>query len=1379
MPRSRRPKPRTSESRKRVASVDEDWFSIRAILEERRINGHTEYLVDWDDDETTGKRYTPTWSREVTDQAKEEWDNIKASRSGKRVEQDSQDSEDSQPPRPANWRQLQKSQTQTSGQPDELRPRRGRRKRQSCSATDESERPRKVVKVVNSPAPSEEPASSIASLSFTGSVVDGASDIDSPGHLIQPDPDSLQPPQHLVVQLQKDAQFDPAEYSSQNNTQTSGLSSHSIAELESQDDCLVVASQPSRQTIPDSQEPSGQTWSLDLDHVEHVEHEPSAQSPLGTRNSSPVNDYYPAADHHQDAPASANPSRHCAREIAGHFSGHFDDSDIPSHQPDQRKSLSGSSGDFCLTTPADKSHSEVQSPGVNNDVAVVPDKSSSPTFLSQLPLPFSFHVPESSPTELQSPPAASLVGETPSNQEQNSASASGVTGNLTEPQDAQIVPTTSFVSHVAAFTDSHDTDQGGSPIITARISSPQKTPVTGSSQPSSSSSSFVVSRDRMDSNHAACAPSGRAPQSSAIDELSQILNLDSVTAVMAEKQASPDSERPLEGAAEPRETLLPASDAQASPRGEQQRQPQDPVGESEHMQPKSRNSPSQSAVQSLQGIVGMIFQGPDLPTLGSEIADATQNPEPATVSLADISTSQNLEGAAGLSLIPSLLPHEGSSPGDLPQTDPLSSAAVPLPMSQPRADEESDEESDDESSDASREIIVLKHIVTLPFQASIRPFYDDTLLEYKKEVTQFGDVFNREEYTEPDEALVYKIEQVLGRLYNICDYPPDVVGTALEELPSNQLIKYCCDGNAKFNFLFELLQGLTRETRILIVARSVELLKLLYRLAEALGIECVCEELGQSSKQDSGSSVARITLILPERNVDEDDFDVVVGYDHSYGSSEIGKKLEPEIPDARSPLVLLLVTTHSIEHIDLHVPSDLGLLERRNALVSGIVRARQLVGDPDRGYPEPHELASLFLDYLNGLVEGIIWDPVPLPEDILDVYLNTQSRSQIPAKDTFNVVGNSRKRKLDDSDDDDAKRPRMLSSKHSTIEGNDAPVPDDVQALLASVKPKESSAALPSTATISVPVAVLQALAEQVSELRRQVDAADKDAQYKSLISGLESRVKEYERTSAKLYSCQRQALEDRTKFERQAQKTEAALQNATETAQKDAEKAQKRIVDLETTVARLTAGQDGSGETALAQTQRLLEEAQEKTQMLEKRLQNAHRDADYARSLYQDATATSSALRGENENLKEQVADLGKKTEETLGRVHAIQADVATKQYLLQIRNLKAQLREREIELDCAKDELRLLKNGRRETRQVSVPRSPRMGMMSPRTGRATYGSSTGNSGGASASRAGSPAMSTSAADGVPISGVLAGVQFMTHLQGPGNGRWRNHLRE
>ncbi|KAG6041905.1 hypothetical protein E4U41_000393, partial [Claviceps citrina] len=1281
MPRTRQPKARTSELRKQAASPDEGWFTIRAILDERRVKGRTEYLVDWDDDATTGEAFDPTWTRDVTDQAKEEWDRTKALRTGKQVEPDSQDSKgskDSQPPRPANRRQQQR--TKTAGPSGASRSRQGRRRRRGCSPTDESEeRPRKITKLADSATLSEEPLSSTASLTFTDSAVESASDIDSPGH--RRDSGAVRS-RKLVVQFQKHSQFDPAEYNSQHNTQHSGLSSQSIAELESQDDRLIFTSQPSRQTIPDSQEPSGQTWSVDF---QQAEHESSAQDSVETRHSSRVDDRHRTSDLQQDERQSGGQSGRCVQEAAGHSSEHSNGPDIPSHQTNQRESLtSGAIQDSYWTTSADKPCPEAQSPGINKDLTVVPDTSSALKFVSQAPLPFSFDIPESSPAEVQGSLATSVVEETLSGQNRILAGTSLAAGYLTESQDAQVLTTTPFsVSHVAALTDSHGTDKDGSPLA-ANTSLPPQASDTGS-RPST-----VTRLDTMDSSHMARIRSDPAPQMSAADELSRILNLDRV---MAEASGSPDSARPLGGAAELSEAQLSEPKVQASQADEEHSQSKNSVVESEHTQGESPSS-RVCAVESLQAIVNKVFDGPDWPVSHTIVPDAIHDPEPPTVSLADVLNPQ-IAGGAALTPIPSLL-HQEASPGGVPRTD-LPSSAVSVPVDQPQADEESD----DGFSDGSREPIVLKHIVTLPFQASLRPLYDDTLLEFKAEITHFGDVFNSEEFAEPDEALVLKLDRVLGRLLNICDYPPDVVGTALEDLPSDQLIKYCCDGNAKFNFLFELLQGLTKETRILIVARSVELLTLLYRLAEALGIKCICRDIGKGSEADSGTSVAKLTLILPGTNVDEDDFDLVVGYDHSFGSSEIGKKLEPEIPDARSPMVLMLVTTHSIEHIDLYVPSDLTALERKNALVSGIVRARQLVGDPDRGYPEPHELASLFLDYLNGLVEGFVWDPVPLPEEILDVFVNSQPRSQMPVTAALDAESaeNSRKRKLDDSDDEDVKRRRMFSFKHFTVAANEAPVSDDVQALLSSVKPKENTTT--PKGVVGVPVAVLQALAEQVSELRRQVDVADKDSQYKSLISGLETQVKEYERTSAKMYASQREALEDRSRFERQALKAEAALCSANEAAQRDAEKAQKRMADLEATVARLTiAGQDGSAETPLAKTQKLLQEAQEKTHTLEKRLDTAHNDADYARRLYQDATAASSALRAENASLREQVAELGKKTEGTLGKIHAMQADATMRQLLARIRHLKAQLREREIELDCTHNELRLLRNSRRETR-------------------------------------------------------------------------------
>ncbi|KAG6235117.1 hypothetical protein E4U25_005231 [Claviceps purpurea] len=1282
-------------------------------------------------------------SREVTDQAKEEWDNSKASRSGKQVERDIQHGGDSQPPRPPNWRRLQR--TRTLGASDAIRSRQGRRRQRdgSVSDDDESERPCKVAKVARSPTISQEPDSSVASLSYADSVVHSTSEIDGPGDLDQRDLDPVGN-QRLMIQLPKNPLFDPAEYSSyssQHNTQASGLSSQSIAELESQDDCLFVASQLSHQTIPDSQEPSGQTWSVDLQSSAHSARETWISSQVDNR-------HYPTVKLQQNELHPGNSSS-CLLEARAHSIGHSSVSglsngpDIPSHQPHQPKSFSGTSQDFHLTAFADKLNFEASTPGIGSELSIVPDSNAAPAFLSQPPLPFSFPIPESSSSVLQGSPDASVVDEFISSLGQVSASASSAADYLTESQDAQILHITPFVSHVSAFTVSHDTEQGGNPLVTLQQAS------TGSSQPSSSVS--VVTHDKMGSSRAARTPSKPARLSSAVDELSQIFALDDDSDDMPESPGSPDFKTALADVVASSCKAEPfGPDVQASHVQQQQSQPCSLAAQSEQAKFKSPPKSPPSAVQSLQGMVDMIFHRPDLPVSDPVLPDATNHEGPSTVSPADISNPQ--------SLMPSLLAQDELSSIGLLRSEYHSSAAAASGHVSPlETDEESDDDDDDDDDDSdsssSQEAVALKHTVTLPFQASIRPLYDDTLLEYKEEITQYGNVFSSEEYIEPEEALVHKIDQVLDGLRNICDYPPDVTGSAIETLPSNQLIKYCCDGNGKFNFLFELLQGLTKDTRILIVARSVELLKLLYRLAEALGIECIYGDLGLSFKPESGISIARITLILPDRDVDEDDFDLVIGYDYSFGSSVVGLRLEPEIPGARSPMVLTLVTTHSIEHIDLHIPGDLTLLERKNALVSCIVRARQLVKDPDRGCPEPHEVASLFVEYLNGLTDDVIWEPAPLPEDILDIYFHSQSRSQIPATDAPEVLGIVRKRKLDDQDDSDdegAKRPRISSSKQPTVGANDAPVPDDVRALLDSVKPKtmDSTAATSFTGVVSVPVAVLQALAEQVSELRRKVDTADTDTLYKSLISALDTRIREYERTSAKIYSSHRAALEDRSTFERQAQTAEAALQTAKEASQKHTEKSQKKIAGLEATITRLTAGPDASKETPLSKTQKLLEEAQEKAQTLERRLEIANKDADYARSLYQDATATSGALRGENASLKEQVTDLARKTEDTLGKVHAIQADTAIKHHLVQISDLKSQLRERDLELEHTKDELRLLKRARRETRQVSVPRSPRLGMMSPRTGRVSYG---GAGEGASASRGGSPA----------------------------NGRWKNHLRD
>ncbi|OAA40345.1 Chromo domain-like protein [Metarhizium rileyi] len=1319
MPRQRRSQPRTSKSRRTIDVSDEEgWYKIRSILDERLVNGYVEYLVDWDDNKETGQVYSPTWSREVTEAAYDEWKQQKRPHA---TESRARDSQDSQPPRPSNWRQLQRSQA--------ARPSRASRRRRSTPDEVDICRPAKVARTAYSATPSEEPVPSIVSISSPVSLDDS----DGPDCLGRRILDA-KPSHRLFIELQAKPDFDSSEYASQHNIQSSGQSSQSIAELEELDEWQLFASQLTRQTIPDSQEPSGQTWTPDKQVTEFApssqgeafEDQDETQPQTHSQHASP-NEESSSPSHHQNCSRS--------RDENEAYSNQYN-TDIPSNQLGQAETqLLFTSKDFDLTA-ATKPHS---APSPLRDEILTSIPTSCPVFLSQV-VATALNLPESSAFS-QASPTKSAVAETPSYTKQNSACPSSLTTGFAaasrdatqdESQDAQVFAIDPFISHVKAFSDSHDT-------IDAASSSVLDIPHIVSHLSPAPQSKFAMENQDTDE------PANPTPRPSAVDELSQILNLDKV---MAESPSHPPDEKCAEHSG-PSDIPTVSTSTQ-----DQHRQHSPAFGpQSEQIDYDIPLASQVSAVASMKSIVDAIFENPDLPVSSTRAPDASCNSqqEVSTISLADITNQPDL--AAPLPLMPSLLSHDNHSSGDMERS------GVSVSMGQPQQGRESDDDSDD----GSQEPIALKHIITLPFQASLRPLYDDTLLESKREVTQFGAVFNSEDYVEPDDTLVQKIDKVFSRLHNICDYPPDALGSTLEDLPSGQLIKYCYDANPKINFIYEFLQGLTKETRVLIVARSLELLRLLYRLTEALEIECVCKEIGKPKSQFT-SSIARATLILPGNDIEENDFDVVIGYDHCFGESEVGKKLEAEIPVARSPMVLILVTTHSIEHIDLYISDDLTPLERRNALLSGIVRSRQLVSDPDRGYPEPHELASLFLDYLNGQVEEISWEPIPIPEEVMDIYLNSQSRSQLPVEGSPEP-GNARKRKLDESDDEDVKRMRILSHRQSTLQTNEAPVPDDVKAFLESAN-IENTHLRASHVHISVPISVLQVLAEQNAELKRQLEVADRDAEYKSLIAGLETRIKEYERTNAKIYSSQRRALEDRIKFKRETIKAESNLVRAKEVAQRDAEKAEKKITDLEAIVVNLTANPLNTEEPSpLFKTHTLLQESLDKIALLEKRLDNARKEADYARSLYQDATATFSALRGENADLSEQVTELSKTKAETLSKVHQIQADSTIKTYLGQIRNLRTQLRQRELELEYTKEELRTLKNGRRETRQVSVPRSPRMGMMSPRTGRATYGSAAG-----STSRGTSPAP-TSAEN----AGMHAGMQFLGQ---PPNGRWQ-HLRD
>jgi hypothetical protein len=62
---------------------DEDtYYQVRTVLQERIVRKKVEYLIDWEDNERTGEKYTPTWEpkENLTERALADWEALKLAR---------------------------------------------------------------------------------------------------------------------------------------------------------------------------------------------------------------------------------------------------------------------------------------------------------------------------------------------------------------------------------------------------------------------------------------------------------------------------------------------------------------------------------------------------------------------------------------------------------------------------------------------------------------------------------------------------------------------------------------------------------------------------------------------------------------------------------------------------------------------------------------------------------------------------------------------------------------------------------------------------------------------------------------------------------------------------------------------------------------------------------------------------------------------------------------------------------------------------------------------------------------------------------------------------------------------------------------------------
>jgi chromosome segregation ATPase len=139
-----------------------------------------------------------------------------------------------------------------------------------------------------------------------------------------------------------------------------------------------------------------------------------------------------------------------------------------------------------------------------------------------------------------------------------------------------------------------------------------------------------------------------------------------------------------------------------------------------------------------------------------------------------------------------------------------------------------------------------------------------------------------------------------------------------------------------------------------------------------------------------------------------------------------------------------------------------------------------------------------------------------------------------------------------------------------------------------------------------------------------------------------------------------------------------------------------------------------------LQRLQRELDQERAARAEAEQQVKSRDKDLEYVKDAYQNSSSAFLELQRENEELAKQLAEAQRTADANVVEVNREHARAETRELARLADEARARERELQADLARAREELRRINNGRRETRQMSVPRSPHigggLGTLSPR---------------------------------------------------------------
>ncbi|KAI0403646.1 hypothetical protein F4802DRAFT_280882 [Xylaria palmicola] len=1419
-----RPKPGAKRrAQKTTPAAGDDWFTIRDIIAEKSEHGCILYLVDWDGTDRNGRRYKPTWepAANVTAFAINAWRDKKNEEASKAAD--------------ASWRNqdslpLESTQeTDPVQAPNRRRQKRGRAPRgpgatPARSSSNVEEGDHEEGRTDASPAASHSRVPPLESKDqFIASS--GRSDPVNPV-ANEPAPTTWLGAEtkeaHIVVELPRvPPAFDPSEFQIISPSQSTQASSQATLPDRMRPSAIVVRDQ---RVIPDSQEISGTSASE-------------------AHNSYPYS--YPESAHlfaesqpSQDPPA---PQQRLDDSPQPSFS-----SGIPSHQPDSRLAgISGFFTNPNLSTNPVLNSGANQNHNLSLHIASAgpfqrPVNESSPVFQTQLELDFDTLAASSPlttshsttiPASLQRPSSAQTSQEFASQLSYITYRAS-TPGNS---QAAQIVQP--LISHSI---DTTFQSQSASSVFGADRTGPE-TVFSGErgeriySQRTSRAISELGGNSRISPG-----PKGHERASSAPQQArpSTPTNMDGTSAhgtplsakerfrllreehfskpsvVRSGTPAAPSPTAPSPGVPSP----VVQSPAAQSP-GVPSPVVQSPAAQSPAAQSPAAQSPvapspvpldnvhvdthaatpqaqthddsekasivdtSARTVSPMLPLMHEPMQAQIRPLFESEQAHIDPNP-PHEHILTDPSppnsyNAPHIEPPGTLDPSTLTLSIENDADGSPSVVTDDGFASGPVP-------ESTNSDEDDIHTDYPRSLLPLvptgpcEYLVTLPFQTSSRPQYNDIIRENEELIHDYNFSFRVIPHETPRKDIVEKLDHMFSRLLDICDFPPFL--DSLASMSPEQITKHVIGTNSKFSFVAEMLdnlRALNSNKKVLIFIRPGKLMDLLGHVIRSKGYRYV-----RSGQEVVGADAAKhpLTVYLSSTSDEQSsipiDADVVIAFDHTFHQD-----LVPSTDQGAPVIILALVNTASIQHLNMRIMESLQPLERKNVLMLALVKAMRFVEEPDPS-ESLFSIAEKFARRIQIPEEDeddFYWEPQSIPNEIFDdLYAGssqidmTQFSGQSVGIDQY---PGSRKRSHVDDDNDEglAKRPKIAQPQ---VIASQNPITDVLRNLFGGDLTQGSD-----DATVVISIDKLHALSEKFAELESKLqESKAREAEFRQLSDRAQKEVEGYVSSINNIQKKYMDALEERGIFEadcKTAQEQASVLTGSLESCRTEIATLKATRTELQKKLAEANDSLLDSSNPDVAKAAELeknLNQANAEVQGLKKKLVVMQSDLEYSKNMYSQASQRAAELSSENRSYEKRIEELQRRADENVVEVNKVQSRNEVRILAQQVKEQKTLVRERVAELNRAKEELKALKSGRRETRQSSVPRSPRLsslGVMSPRNG--TRGPSA--MGGPSSSRGTSPQPPVAVFDGPAGSGN--GVQNAALFnQGPGANRFA-HLRD